>query len=143
MISPLKRKGCGPQGLGSGVKMLASPLQRTTDVDYSQRLNRQARRLGKLDAKRAEGKRQGSDKRRENLAGKLNESVEGQDIHTRRQANQAYSEGNSPAKKREDDPCWKGYEMVGMKNKGGKEVPNCVPLKMVEPSPVKKRYCKK
>jgi hypothetical protein len=25
------------------------------------------------------------------------------------------------------DPCWKGYEMVGMKKKGGREVPNCVP----------------
>ena len=25
------------------------------------------------------------------------------------------------------DPCWKGYEMVGMKEKNGKEVPNCVP----------------
>lgn len=25
------------------------------------------------------------------------------------------------------DPCWKGYEMVGMKKKNGKEVPNCVP----------------
>lgn len=25
------------------------------------------------------------------------------------------------------DPCWKGYEQVGMKNKDGKEVPNCVP----------------
>ncbi len=24
-------------------------------------------------------------------------------------------------------PCWKGYTMVGMKNKGGKKVPNCVP----------------
>jgi len=24
-------------------------------------------------------------------------------------------------------PCWKGYEMVGMKKKGGKPVPNCVP----------------
>ena len=29
----------------------------------------------------------------------------------------------------EDDPCWDGYEMVGMKNKDGKEVPNCVPIK--------------
>ena len=27
------------------------------------------------------------------------------------------------------DPCWSGYEMVGTKNKGGKEVPNCVPKK--------------
>ena len=25
------------------------------------------------------------------------------------------------------DPCWKGYEMVGMKKKGGRKVPNCVP----------------
>jgi hypothetical protein len=25
------------------------------------------------------------------------------------------------------DPCWKGYEMVGMKKKNGKKVPNCVP----------------
>lgn len=25
------------------------------------------------------------------------------------------------------DPCWDGYEMVGMKKKDGKEVPNCVP----------------
>lgn len=25
------------------------------------------------------------------------------------------------------DPCWKNYEMVGMKKKDGKEVPNCVP----------------
>lgn len=27
------------------------------------------------------------------------------------------------------DPCWKGYEMVGMKDKNGKKVPNCVPTK--------------
>lgn len=25
--------------------------------------------------------------------------------------------------------CWKGYKMVGMKKKGKKEVPNCVPNK--------------
>jgi len=25
--------------------------------------------------------------------------------------------------------CWKGYKMVGMKKKGNKEVPNCVPKK--------------
>lgn len=29
------------------------------------------------------------------------------------------------------DPCWKGYEMVGTKKKGGKEVPNCVPKESV------------
>jgi hypothetical protein len=27
------------------------------------------------------------------------------------------------------DACWKGYTAVGMKNKGGKKVPNCVPVK--------------
>jgi hypothetical protein len=26
-------------------------------------------------------------------------------------------------------PCWKGYEAVGMKMKGGRKVPNCVPKK--------------
>jgi hypothetical protein len=25
--------------------------------------------------------------------------------------------------------CWKGYEAVGMKNKNGRKVPNCVPVK--------------
>ena len=27
----------------------------------------------------------------------------------------------------EDDPCWKNYKQIGMKKKGGKDVPNCVP----------------
>ena len=27
----------------------------------------------------------------------------------------------------EEGPCWDGYKQVGMKNKGGKQVPNCVP----------------
>ena len=26
-----------------------------------------------------------------------------------------------------NDPCWKGYHMVGTKSKGDKQVPNCVP----------------
>jgi hypothetical protein len=30
--------------------------------------------------------------------------------------------------KKKDDPCWDDYEMVGTKKKGGKEVPNCVPM---------------
>ena len=30
-------------------------------------------------------------------------------------------------KEEDDDPCWDGYEMVGMKKKNGKKVPNCVP----------------
>ena len=35
-------------------------------------------------------------------------------------------------KGKQDDPCWKGYEMVGMKKKGGRDVPNCVPKESVE-----------
>ena len=29
------------------------------------------------------------------------------------------------------DPCWKAYKMVGMKNKNGRKVPNCVPKENV------------
>ena len=32
----------------------------------------------------------------------------------------------------ETKPCWKGYKQVGMKEKNGKEVPNCVPIKESE-----------
>ena len=28
--------------------------------------------------------------------------------------------------KSDQGPCWSGYEMIGMKEKNGKEVPNCV-----------------
>ena len=35
----------------------------------------------------------------------------------------------SEEKMKGEDPCWKGYEMVGKKIKKGKEVPNCVPKK--------------
>jgi hypothetical protein len=31
----------------------------------------------------------------------------------------------------EKDPCWTGYTQVGMKKKGGRDVPNCVPSKGV------------
>ena len=34
--------------------------------------------------------------------------------------------------KKKKDPCWKGYEQIGMKEKDGKEVPNCVPIKNEE-----------
>ena len=35
-------------------------------------------------------------------------------------------------KKDKDDPCWKGYRQYGMKKKGNKEVPNCVPEQIEE-----------
>jgi len=27
-----------------------------------------------------------------------------------------------------DDACWEGYEAIGTKDMGGREVPNCVPI---------------
>ena len=32
----------------------------------------------------------------------------------------------------DSDPCWTGYKQVGMKKKGGRKVPNCVPAEGVE-----------
>ena len=32
-------------------------------------------------------------------------------------------------KKYKHGPCWSGYVMKGMKRKGNRRVPNCVPVK--------------
>ena len=47
------------------------------------------------------------------------------------QASSNYHEyGQNEARIAEDKgPCWQGYKQVGMKNKGGRQVPNCVPNK--------------
>ena len=34
---------------------------------------------------------------------------------------------NKPKPKEQDEACWQGYKEVGMKKKGNKMVPNCVP----------------
>jgi len=34
--------------------------------------------------------------------------------------------------KKEIDECWKSYKQVGMKKKGNRQVPNCVPESMSE-----------
>ena len=43
-----------------------------------------------------------------------------------------------------EDPCWDGYEQVVMKNKGGRQVPNCVPAskKIPDSKPKKKKVSK-
>lgn len=43
-------------------------------------------------------------------------------------------EGEDKGKRKTKDPCWKGYKQVGMKDKNGKEVPNCVPESNVKES---------
>jgi hypothetical protein len=48
------------------------------------------------------------------------------------QASSNYHEyGQNESRIAEDSPCWKGYKQVGMKDKGGKQVPNCVPNESV------------
>jgi hypothetical protein len=42
----------------------------------------------------------------------------------------------------ENDPCWKGYKQVGMKDKNGKEVPNCVPEGIVKEVGIPKLFLK-
>ena len=42
-----------------------------------------------------------------------------------------------------DDPCWDGYEMIGTKEKDGKEVPNCVPKNESINESIPDRYKKK
>ena len=32
-------------------------------------------------------------------------------------------------KNKKSGPCWEGYQIVGMKMKGNRKVPNCVPVK--------------
>jgi hypothetical protein len=45
------------------------------------------------------------------------------------QSNSGYHEYNGGMN--EEAPCWKGYQQVGMKDKGGRQVPNCVPNESV------------
>lgn len=51
---------------------------------------------------------------------------EGYVSHAQRKA--VWASRNEKDKKEEKEgPCWKDYEMIGMKTKNGKKVPNCVP----------------
>ena len=41
-----------------------------------------------------------------------------------------------------NEACWEGYKQVGMKDKGGKMVPNCVPINEVEDTDEVDNFCK-
>ena len=45
------------------------------------------------------------------------------------QSNSGYHEYNGGMN--EEVPCWKGYQQIGMKEKNGRQVPNCVPNESV------------
>jgi hypothetical protein len=40
-----------------------------------------------------------------------------------------------------NEVCWEGYKQVGMKDKGGRQVPNCVPIKEAEEMDTIDEYC--
>lgn len=42
------------------------------------------------------------------------------------------NKSESVAEQQLDEKCWDGYQQQGMKNKGGRQVPNCVPTESVE-----------
>ena len=70
-----------------------------------------------------------SEKQRELASTAGNKKViDGPDLtHVRKHGGKHIGEAK---KMKGDDPCWDNYEMIGMKKgKGGKEVPNCVPVK--------------
>jgi len=41
----------------------------------------------------------------------------------------------------ENKPCWKGYKQIGMKEKDGREVPNCVPINENEDETIECEKC--
>jgi hypothetical protein len=54
--------------------------------------------------------------------------LKGKTVLTRKPVDESIAEAKKKISAK-DDPCWKGYKMVGTKKKGGREVPNCVPGK--------------
>ena len=40
----------------------------------------------------------------------------------------------------DENPCWKGYKQIGMKEKDGKQVPNCVPIDETVEEATKRDY---
>ncbi len=56
------------------------------------------------------------------------------------QAASNYHEYGDSNEVNEAGPCWKGYKQVGMKNKNGREVPNCVPESVMNEASVAKLH---
>ena len=59
----------------------------------------------------------------------LHSWVEGEKRRTGMVKEQSELDEGENKQVKDGDPCWKDYQMVGMKKKGGKQVPNCVPVK--------------
>jgi len=46
-----------------------------------------------------------------------------------------YINANKKTNEQLDEKCWDGYRQAGMKDKGGRQVPNCVPVEEVKTGP--------
>ena len=74
---------------------------------------------------------------------KLNKRESGIQKAVDRLSKESVNEGENK-QMNDKDPCWKGYEMVGMKKKGGRDVPNCVPVKeQIDDTPFEPPYSDK
>ena len=54
-------------------------------------------------------------------------TVEEQAENLRKAIESGHTRLVNPSATPKKGPCWSGYEMIGMKTKGGRKVPNCVP----------------
>ena len=68
------------------------------------------------------------DKFKSSLAGKKDMNHGPALAHMRQHLGVHDSELSEGLRDPKDNPCWKGYKPVGTKQKGGKTVPNCVPV---------------
>jgi uncharacterized protein YabE (DUF348 family) len=66
--------------------------------------------------------------------------VDGQTDLEAERKNETYKSDSPDEDKWDNDmqKCWTGYKQVGMKDKGGKMVPNCVPIEKSDVPEVKK-----
>lgn len=100
-------------------------VQNTTNTDGSSSTSYQQGPMSIQQNKDASGKTTSTDAEYQIGAEKLKHSKTIEQVSFKEYFNMAEAKKMSA----KDDPCWKGYKMVGTKKKGGKEVPNCVPGK--------------
>ena len=125
----VKRGKLSVAGDKEGAAAKAAQASRLYKAQANKRLNRQigeeAELLDEISADLALKASKAADVKRGKLAsagdkeGAAAKSAQAGRLY-KAQAKQRLGEDLSEA-------CWKGYEAIGMKNKGGKEVPNCVP----------------
>jgi hypothetical protein len=102
-------------------KILASPAKQTTAGEFAYEQHRKDMEMGKatypIDKVKAAFTALTSDNVTYSEAKK----------QYRKERKKEYEKKNPPSVAKK--ACWDNYKMVGMKNKGGKQVPNCVPKK--------------